>query len=191
MLVVGVLIFFGAGPAIPPGATQVVENVANLFDVNATHLLPPLALGGVSALVEGFDDGTFAPSSAVVPLNGNPEAFLAPDSPLPAVIAYYDALDCVELEVSYLDCWLVVISLMPFIALLFYILGKIFQEHGLHHYLRMSLFLSLFLFIAMTLFSIFFVLSFSDSPDDLFYPCSAFEWGNILFDPVEGGEKSK
>ncbi len=99
VVILGLVVVFGA-PAVPPTAPFVVENIANNFDVIGNvplaPLVQPIAVMAVSALVEGFDDGTFAPSGAVVPLNGNPDAFLTPDSPLPATVAHYELLNLHE-----------------------------------------------------------------------------------------------
>lgn len=152
-----------------------------------THLLPPFALGGVSALVENFEDGTFAPSGSVVPLNGNPEAFLAPDSPLPTIVAYYDALDCVEPEVDYVGLFLVTITFIALTTFVLSIIVKLFKGHYLHNGLKM--FLELVLFLFASFFSIFFVLVFISPADDFFYLSFSFDGSeSLLFDPLEKGD---
>jgi len=111
VITVGLALYFG-GPSMPPDGSFIIENIANTFDVP----IAPAAGVVVSALVEGFDDGTFAPSSAVVPLNGAPDAFLAPDSPVAAVTAYYETFNCIEPQVLNLYYVALAVSFFLFVV---------------------------------------------------------------------------
>lgn len=176
----------GAGPTLPPGSTLIVENIANNFDVVAAPLGPPLGppliIGSVSALVEGFDDGTFAPSGAVVPLAGNPEAFLAPDSPLPAVVAYYDTLNCLEPFLIDLNGFSLLLTVLIFIMFLVYNSSNFFSGYSL----RKFSFVAVFFFLPTSLCFIFFGLYLIGPVDYLMLPPSITEGSEaFLFDPLE------